>query len=469
MLQDDDEYDEIVQDVNSLASGVNCGADVYIPRTKTDVGYGAVFIEFQRHDIALAAKEKWDKMIIQGNVISACLVSKNWKGEAGKNSTNSANTRSGDELGNKDFPIDQQANALNSGTFIVMLRNVLSDDDLEDDECFDESMADLESIAAEYGCVKSMDVDRTLGTVYIEYDGGIGVAETATAQLNGKLLGGETVLAVLMRNVVRLENLITDDDIEDEECMEETQSDIKLLAEKFGKVKSIRISNTSRTLFVEYDSGTDVITAASNLDGHVLGGQQIQASALTHNASSSTNGKSSSDEANEEKKDEPVPVMSGNKKLPERFAECKRVPKVPNSGEVRPYAEPKTGNEDVVKLLKELLGNLITLQNRMKDDPNARSKRRLVMGLREVARGIRAGKMKMIVMAYNVDDYNALDEKLEEILKLAKEAELPIFFDLNKRKLGKAIGKTIKISVIGVQNADGAQEQFKKLKKVYAK
>ena len=445
MLQDDDEYDEIVQDVNSLAVGIDGGAVTCIPRTKNDIGYGSVFIEFHRHCVALAAKEKWDKMIIQGNVISASLVSKNWKGEITSNSSEGAKISTDDEASRKTLLTEHKGN---SGTFIVMLRNVLSDDDLEDDECFDESITDLKSIAAEYGCVKGVDIDRTIGAVYIEYEGGIGVAEAATGQFNGMILGGESVLAVLLRNVVRLENIITDDDIEDEECMEETQSDIKLLAEEFGRVKSIRISNTTRTLFVEYDSGTDVVTAANNLDGHVLGGQQIQASALAHGLPSSANEKVPSDEANEEKKsDEPAPVMSGNKKLPERFAECKRVPKVPNSGEVRPYAAPKTGNDDVVNLLKELLGNLITLQNRMKDDPNARSKRRLVMGLREVARGIRAGKMKMIVLAYNVDDYNALDEKLGEILKLAKEAELPIFFDLNKRKLGKAIGKTIKVSI----------------------
>jgi len=47
---------------------------------------------------------------------------------------------------------------------------------------------------------------------------------------------------------------------------------------------------------------------------------------------------------------------------------------------------------------------------------------------------------------------------------LSKQNEIPILFELNKRRLGKAIGKTIKVSVVAVQNADGAHEKFKKLK-----
>ena len=88
------------------------------------------------------------------------------------------------------------------------------------------------------------------------------------------------------------------------------------------------------------------------------------------------------------------------------------------------------------------------------------------MGLREVARGIRAHKVKMVVMANNLDQYGAIDSKLQEILDLASKEGLPVLFELNKRKLGKALGKSIKVSVVGIQNAEGAQEGFKRLKKI---
>ncbi len=88
------------------------------------------------------------------------------------------------------------------------------------------------------------------------------------------------------------------------------------------------------------------------------------------------------------------------------------------------------------------------------------------MGLREVVRGIHTRKVKMVVMADNLDEYGAIDSKLQEILELACVGELPVLYKPNKRKLSKALGKLIKALVVGIQNANGAHEQFKKLKKM---
>lgn len=107
------------------------------------------------------------------------------------------------------------------------------------------------------------------------------------------------------------------------------------------------------------------------------------------------------------------------------------------------------------------------LQIRAKENNNKKAKRRMVLGLREVARGIRANKIKMVIMANNLDQYGALDVKLQEILNAANEHDIPVLFDLNKRKIGKALGKTLKVSVVGIENADGAYEPFKKLKRLY--
>ena len=91
------------------------------------------------------------------------------------------------------------------------------------------------------------------------------------------------------------------------------------------------------------------------------------------------------------------------------------------------------------------------------------------MGLREVARGIRSHKVKMVVMANNLDQYGAIDEKLQEIIDLAKSEGVPLFYEFTKRTLGKAIGKNIKIAVVGIQNADGAHQPFKKLNAIAAR
>ena len=109
------------------------------------------------------------------------------------------------------------------------------------------------------------------------------------------------------------------------------------------------------------------------------------------------------------------------------------------------------------------------LQKRAMEDKNAKARRRIVMGLREVARGIRAHKVRMVVMANNLDQYGAIDEKLQEIIDLAYSEDIPLFFEFSKRNLGKAVGKSIKVAVVGVQNADGAHAPFKKLMSIAAK
>ncbi len=67
---------------------------------------------------------------------------------------------------------------------------------------------------------------------------------------------------------------------------------------------------------------------------------------------------------------------------------------------------------------------------------------------------------------YNLDEYSTFDNKLQEILDLARAEDLPVIIELNKRTLGKSLGKSMKVSVVCIQNADGAHQQFKLLKKM---
>uniref|UniRef100_A0A7S2S0F1 Ribosomal protein eL8/eL30/eS12/Gadd45 domain-containing protein n=1 Tax=Eucampia antarctica TaxID=49252 RepID=A0A7S2S0F1_9STRA len=209
--------------------------------------------------------------------------------------------------------------------------------------------------------------------------------------------------------------------------------------------------------------------AIEEINGMVIGGQQVIAYPKHKNNNNSScvmqdknmDGSQSTDEPQL-----PPPMYSGEKIIPEKYAACKRVPKIPNKGIPRDYASTRIDDENVVPLICEMLGELMRLQIRNKDDKNARARRRLVMGFREVARGIRSHKIKMIIMANNLDEYGAIDSKLQDILDMAKEDNLPVIFEMNKRKIGKALGKTIKVGIVGIQNADGAHEPFKKLKKL---
>ena len=66
-------------------------------------------------------------------------------------------------------------------------------------------------------------------------------------------------------------------------------------------------------------------------------------------------------------------------------------------------------------------------------------------------------------------DFHPHPSPVQDIIDLAKTEDVPIYYELNKRSLGKAVGKSIKVAVVGVQSADGAHQQYKKLLNYAAK
>lgn len=378
----------------------------------------------------------------------------------------------------------------------IVFGAILCDDDYDDEDALRESIEDIKDLSRQYGEV--VDARATIdgsdkGNVDVVYDA-VSSAALAASKLNGLIVGGAKVQVTVktcsaqgdcqVRSEpaeVILDNVLNENDLEDEDCLEESIADITTLARRFGSIGTVRAETSGETpkVRIEYLDGVEVAKrAAQEFNGMIIGGQIASATVVvesrsadvapTGNDAAAAGETSSSPNPNLPNKAEekpPAPMFSGDKLIPERYAACKRVPKVPNAGTPRPYAS-KVDDETATPLLVEMLGELMRLQVRSKDDKNARARRRLVMGLREVARGIRAHKIKMIAMANNLDDYGAIDSKLQEILDLAGAEDLPVLFELNKRKLGKALGKSIKVSVVGIHNADGAHEQFKKLKKL---
>jgi selenocysteine insertion sequence-binding protein 2 len=160
-------------------------------------------------------------------------------------------------------------------------------------------------------------------------------------------------------------------------------------------------------------------------------------------------------------------------------------------------------------LVVEMLSNLFRFQERLRltSPAKAKAKRRLVMGIREVLRGLRAGNVKMVIAAPNIDTAavtgataagdtvttsgeaaaaeavaaqdggaaaaaaaatdvvhtNPLDDKVAEILAAAAEREVPVVFALSKRRLGRALQKQIKVSIVGVYSFEGAFDERKKI------
>ncbi|XP_033127285.1 uncharacterized protein LOC117125035 [Anneissia japonica] len=131
-------------------------------------------------------------------------------------------------------------------------------------------------------------------------------------------------------------------------------------------------------------------------------------------------------------------------------------------------------DKDIDACCTTLLQALIKFQDRQyhKDPTKAKSKRRIVMGLREVTKHLKLKKIKCIIVSPNLEKIQAkggLDDALENISSLAREQNVPLVFALGRKALGRAVNKLVPVSVVGLFNYDGAEETFQQLLQLSSK
>uniref|UniRef100_A0A3B4BI44 Ribosomal protein eL8/eL30/eS12/Gadd45 domain-containing protein n=1 Tax=Periophthalmus magnuspinnatus TaxID=409849 RepID=A0A3B4BI44_9GOBI len=121
-------------------------------------------------------------------------------------------------------------------------------------------------------------------------------------------------------------------------------------------------------------------------------------------------------------------------------------------------------DESVTLLLQEL----VHFQERVyqKDPTKAKSKRRVVMGLREVTKHMKLQKIKCVIISPNCEKIQAkggLDEALYNVIAMAREQEIPFVFALGRKALGRCVNKLVAVSVVGIFNYSGAEALFNRL------
>jgi selenocysteine insertion sequence-binding protein 2 len=418
-LEDDDCLEETVGDMRRIGEEFGAIEGASVDRDQKSV----ILVYRGGRELALHAIAELGKKIVSGIPINAVLV---------------------------DAAVDKPEGR-------ITLRNVLTDDDLEDEDCLQETVSDIRRLGEEFGVVTDVLIEKDQRNTVIVYGGGITVAKRAAEELRKKIIGGSLV-DVTVHEVKRpesreglhsiiLKGALTEDDMDDKECLEESLADLKELAKRFGSVTSVSV--LGETVKVSFSKASEAAAAVSGFHGMVIGGQIIGSCIDVESDREigiSVDVEMQAAPAPDPPTDE---IFSGDKRIPERFAECLRVPKVAVPAGPRKYAT-LLNDESVKPLIIEMLGELMRLQKRAIDDKNAKARRRLVMGFREVARGVRARKVKLVIMANNLDDqYGAIDEKLQEILDLCHTEGVPVIFELNKKGIGKALGKTIKVAVVG--------------------
>ena len=182
-------------------------------------------------------------------------------------------------------------------TSTLVMKNVLTEDDFEDDDCLEESIGDIKLLVSKHARIVAVNIDKANGgTVYIEIEGNTVVASSVMKQLAGTMIGGEKASVSLkschdypnlVSGFVLLRNVLTQSDLEDEDCLEESKADIAALAGRFGTLVKCKVNTEDFTVMLEYSGGATVAeTAAREFQGMVIGGQTLVATAFTFDGAS---------------------------------------------------------------------------------------------------------------------------------------------------------------------------------------
>ncbi|XP_053319192.1 selenocysteine insertion sequence-binding protein 2-like [Spea bombifrons] len=125
-------------------------------------------------------------------------------------------------------------------------------------------------------------------------------------------------------------------------------------------------------------------------------------------------------------------------------------------------------SKEIDECVTVLLQELVSFQERVyqKDPMKAKSKRRLVMGLREVTKHMKLNKIKCVIISPNcekIQSKGGLDEALYNVIAMAREQEIPFVFALGRKALGRCVNKLVPVSVVGIFSYSGAEKLFNNL------
>ncbi|KAG8440510.1 hypothetical protein GDO86_006312 [Hymenochirus boettgeri] len=125
-------------------------------------------------------------------------------------------------------------------------------------------------------------------------------------------------------------------------------------------------------------------------------------------------------------------------------------------------------SKEIDECVTVLLQELVSFQERVyqKDPTKAKSKRRLVMGLREVTKHMKLNKIKCVIISPNcekIQSKGGLDEALYNVIAMAREQEIPFVFALGRKALGRCVNKLVPVSVVGIFSYSGAESLFHNL------
>lgn len=121
--------------------------------------------------------------------------------------------------------------------------------------------------------------------------------------------------------------------------------------------------------------------------------------------------------------------------------------------------------------VSDLISALLHFQIRAykKDPYKAKKTRRLVLGLREVAKAVRLKKAKLVVLARNLEVFEEEDGLSNQVHVLVQEAQengILLLIALTRASLGKILGGGKQMGAVAIVDFSGAEEKYRAVTRI---
>ncbi|XP_049813527.1 uro-adherence factor A isoform X1 [Schistocerca nitens] len=138
-----------------------------------------------------------------------------------------------------------------------------------------------------------------------------------------------------------------------------------------------------------------------------------------------------------------------------------------HSRKFRPYCDHFITPE-INSSVTTLLQDVVKFHDRQfeRDPVKANARRRHVSGLREVLKYLNLKRLKLIIIAPDmelIEGKGGICDIVEQLKEGARKQEIPYVFALQRRSLGKITFKKVPVSCIGIINYDGTEKNFHSL------
>uniref|UniRef100_A0A1L8D8P4 Ribosomal protein eL8/eL30/eS12/Gadd45 domain-containing protein n=1 Tax=Nyssomyia neivai TaxID=330878 RepID=A0A1L8D8P4_9DIPT len=135
----------------------------------------------------------------------------------------------------------------------------------------------------------------------------------------------------------------------------------------------------------------------------------------------------------------------------------------PHSRRYREYCDHFTEDE-LCGRVEAILQDLFRFQDRAfhRNEIKARAKRRYVVGFKEANRMLDVNKVKLLIVATDLErspGEGGLDEAVYALRKRVREAKVPYVFALTRRGIGNILQKSPAVSCVAVLDYSGAKEK----------